>query len=72
MNALDQTMFTRMKAELQALDKDPIEVDGKKLRPSQCYRVSSDPGHILFNTNCPDSLRDKVNAILDRYKIHVS
>jgi hypothetical protein len=72
MNAIDQTMFSRMVAELKELDREIVEVDGKLLKPSQCYRVTTDTGHIMFNTNCPDTLREKINAILDRYKVAVS
>ena len=53
--------------ELRALDKHNIEVDGKQLKPSQCYRVGVSPAHILFNTNCPDSVKQKVQAILSKY-----
>lgn len=72
MDAVTQTMHSRMKAELKALDEELVEVEGNPLKPSQCYRLSNDPGHILFNTNCPEGLRDKVNAILDRYRMHAS
>lgn len=72
MNAIDLTMISRMKAELKALDEESIYIDGITLRPSQCYRVSDDKAHILFNTNCPDSLREKLNGILDRYKTELS
>jgi hypothetical protein len=72
MNAVNETMHSRMKAELKALDAEIIEVDGILLKPSQCYRVSTDSGHILFNTNCPDTLKERINAILERYKVHAS
>lgn len=72
MNAIDTTMFSRMQAELKKLDQEMVEVEGNSLKPSQCYRVTTYPVRILFNTNCPDSLRAKINSILDRYKMHVS
>ena len=52
--------LTRIQNELRALDEHNIEVDGKQLKPSQCYRVGVSPAHILFNTNCPDSIKQKV------------
>ena len=57
----------RIQNELRALDEHNIEVGGKQLKPSQCYRVGVSPAHILFNTNCPDSLKQKVQAILLKY-----
>ena len=52
---------------LKELDKEMIEVDGGHLKPSQCYRFENDPVHLLFNTNCPDSLKQQVEAILSKH-----
>lgn len=60
----------QLKAELRKLDTEDVELDGIRVKPSQCYRFESDPAHILFNTNCPDSLRRKVQAILSKYIPH--
>jgi hypothetical protein len=57
----------QIKEALELLDIEPVEVDGKLLKASQCYHVDMEPPHVLFNTNCPDNLREKVNAILARY-----
>ena len=57
----------RLREELHALDNETIEIEGKPFRPSQCYRFETDPAHILFNTNCPESLREKVQSILSKY-----
>ena len=53
---------------LAHLDLEQVEVDGKLLKPSQCYHIDMDPPHVLFNTNCPDSLKEKIQAILSRFK----
>jgi hypothetical protein len=37
------------------------------MKPSQCYMFSLNPPYILFNTNCPDLLREKLLAILRKY-----
>jgi len=60
-------MFSKAWAELKELDKEPVEFDGIRMKPSQCYTVSLNPPHVLFNTNCPDSIRDRVLAILSKY-----
>ena len=53
--------------ELKELDNELIEIDGGHLKPSQCYRFETDPVHMLFNTNCPDTLKQKVEAILAKH-----
>lgn len=68
MHAVDPTHNDLFLAELAALDHELVEIDGKQLKPSQCYHVEVDPVHILFNENCPPSVKEKVNAILTRYR----
>jgi hypothetical protein len=53
--------------ELKKLDAEFVEINGTRLRPSQCYHFEADPAHVLFNTNCPDTLKQKINAILARH-----
>jgi hypothetical protein len=57
----------KIKAELMQLDRDLVEADGIRLKPSQCYRFETNPPHVLFNTNCPDALRQKVQDIISRH-----
>lgn len=57
----------QVQAELDQLDRDAVVIDGKTLKPSQCYHFDTDPAHVLFNTNCPEELRRKVQAILAKY-----
>lgn len=63
----DLSLIERMKSELRELDNEPVEIDGRKLKPSQCYRMEMDPVHIMFNTNCPDTLKERIEHILDKY-----
>src|ERR1700741_2339920 len=53
--------------ELEELDNDPVEIEGNLLKPSQCYHLETNPVHLLFNTNCPESLKQKLLALLTRY-----
>ncbi len=57
----------QLKIELDRLDRQLVEIDGLHFRPSQCYRVGLDPVHVLFNSNCPESLKQKVQAIVAKY-----
>ena len=60
-------VLEKVKMELGELDRHLVEIDGKQLKPSQCYRFEADPAHILFNTNCPEGLRQKIQSILSKY-----
>jgi hypothetical protein len=67
MQNVNSTIIDSIKAELEGLDRNMIQIDGRELKPSQCYRIELDPVHVLFNTNCPDELRVKVESILSKY-----
>ena len=54
----------KIRDALAELDKELVEAEGVLLRPSQCYYFSDDPFHVLFNTNCPDDLKKKIESIL--------
>lgn len=64
---LHPELVNKLKAELNELDRELVKIDGHIMKPSQCYRFSADPMHVLFNTNCPDSLKERVNAIIAKY-----
>jgi len=65
--SLSWDTLEKVKAELGELDRHFVEVDGKRLKPSQCYRFEVDPAHILFNTNCPEGLKQQIQSILTKY-----
>jgi hypothetical protein len=60
----------RIKAELSELDRETVDADGVRLKPSQCYHFEADPLHVLFNTNCPDTLKRRVQEIISRHIIN--
>jgi len=64
---INKLSIDRIKAELSALDTELVRADGIELKPSQCYHFETDPLHVLFNTNCPDELRQKVQFIISRH-----
>jgi hypothetical protein len=63
----DAGVVKKLKAELEELDQSLVEVNGRQLKPSQCYRFEIDPMHIMYNTNCPDDLRHRVEEIFSKY-----
>jgi hypothetical protein len=67
MDKVTSNVINSIRAELNLLDKEMVSVDDRQLKPSQCYRIELDPVHVLFNTNCPDDLRAKVQSILSKY-----
>jgi hypothetical protein len=66
---MNKTVYDKVIAELKELDKEIVEINGKRLNPSQCYHLSFNPFHLLFNTNCPDSLKEKILSIFKRYDL---
>lgn len=67
MREFSPDILEKVKAELGELDRQLVKIDGKHLKPSQCYRFDVNPAHVLFNTNCPDELKKKVHAILSKH-----
>ncbi len=53
--------------ELNDLDRQLILVKGRMMKPSQCFRYETDPLHYMFNTNCPDELKQQVESIFKKY-----
>ena len=53
---------------LELLDENPVLLDGKQIKASGCYRLSGNPPLVIYNTNCPDDLKKKVEAILLKYR----
>jgi len=59
---------TLIRKELDILDQEHVLLNGQMVKPSQCYHYSFDPLHVLYNTNCPDHLMARVDAIITKYK----
>jgi len=59
--------YIKLKDALDGLDSELIDIDGVRLKPSQCYHLGINPPHVMFNTNCPESLKEKVQAIMAKY-----
>ena len=64
---IDHSLVARLKAELDDLDREFIEIDGVRLKPSQCYHFGMQPLHVLFNTNCPDDLKERITELISKY-----
>jgi hypothetical protein len=64
---LHPDLVNKLQTELNDLDRELVKIDGHIMKPSQCYRFSAEPMHVLFNTNCPDTLKERVNAIIAKY-----
>ena len=53
---------------LQKLDKDTVMLDGKLVKPSTCYRLAGNPPAVIYNTNCPEDLMEKIESILQEHR----
>ncbi len=68
MKTEQQIVQAKIMSELKELDKEKVEIgEGIHMKPSQCYRFSFQPPHLLFNTNCPEALKEKIMAIFQKY-----
>jgi len=67
---MNEDSLQELRSALLDLDSEMVEVDGLKLKPSQCYRLETNPAHVLFNTNCPQDLKEKIQALLAKYLVH--
>ena len=68
--SIEEPILSKIKEELATLDRDSIPVNGKNLKASQCYHFGTNPLHVLFNTNCPKSLKEKIQSIIAKYVTH--
>jgi hypothetical protein len=66
-NIIPDDSIDKIKAELTELDNSLVEIDGRKLKPSNCYYFEANPAHILYNTNCPQILKEKIDRIILKY-----
>jgi len=57
-----------LQEELQQLDEELVLMGDQLVKPSSCYRFSGNPPHVLYNTNCPEALMEKIESILSKYK----
>jgi hypothetical protein len=55
--------------ELEVIEEAVVVLGDVELKPSQCFHIESDPPHVLFNENCPESLKERINEILRRYGV---
>lgn len=69
MHSVDKTWHEGLLQELEEMDRQPVTVEGVAMKPSQCYHIGAEPPHILFNTNCPQELKDRVNRLLLKYRL---
>jgi hypothetical protein len=60
-------LYDKIRAELDLLDDELLPMEGKFLKPSQCYYLDADPPYVLFNSDCPEAWREKIEIILLKY-----
>jgi hypothetical protein len=57
----------QLRDDLDELNREWMNIEGSNLSAVQCYHLETNPPHFLFNTNCPDTLRQKLEFILHKY-----
>ena len=64
---IDRYQLVKLQAELEQLDNTPLGINGKKMLASQCYYFEVNPFHILYNMNCPEHLKARIEEIASKY-----
>lgn len=57
----------QLRDDLDTINREWRDIKASNLSASQCYHFETDPPHFLFNLNCPDALKKKLNEILYKY-----
>jgi len=66
--AIPKLIINQLQADLEALEKQfSLSFEGRSIKMRDCYFLGTDPLHVLFNTNCPDDLREEINALIAKY-----
>lgn len=58
----------QIKKDLEKLNETDMVIDGRKVKPCTCYYFDTDPLHVLYNTNCPEMLKNEIERII---KTHI-
>ncbi len=57
----------QLRTDLDEINRKWRDMENSELSASQCYHFETDPPHFLFNLNCPDDLKSKLNELLNKY-----
>lgn len=63
----EEAKLFHFKTALADLEREWVEVNGQRWKPSQCYRLTEDPKRILYNVNCPAALKRKIEKLVRKY-----
>jgi len=66
-NTWPKKIDEKIKEELTQFDQEMVEIDGMSMKAGNCFHFSTDPVHLLFNTNCPEALKERVINIVRKY-----
>ena len=67
--SVDDNHSSLLQQELDHLDEELVLLGGQMVKPSTCYRFSGTPPHVLYNTNCPETLMERIENILAKYSV---
>ena len=69
--AIEQGKQDAIKGAMEALGNNTITVDGVETQANRCYYFSLNPPHVLFNDNCPESLKESILSIFSYYDVEL-
>jgi hypothetical protein len=56
----------QLRDDLDRLNRELMNIEGSNLSLVHCYHPGAKPPYFLFNTNCPATLRQKLEFILHK------
>ncbi len=67
----DIMKYAAIKQAMDELDNGNVVVNGMELAACKCYHYSLNPVHVLFNDNCPESLKQRIKEIFERNEVQL-
>lgn len=69
--AIEQGRQDAIKGAMEALGNNTVVVDGVVTQACKCYYFSLNPPHVLFNDNCPETLKETIRSIFSYYEVEL-
>ena len=66
---IDMNQYMAIMDAMDKLSQATIDVNGIKLEACNCYHYSLNPVHVLFNDNCPESLKQHIKQIFEENNV---
>lgn len=69
--AIQPQQAQALKHAMEQLGNQTVTIDGVEVEACKCYYFSLNPPHVLFNDNCPELLKQDIQAIFNYYQVEL-